>query len=353
MALCLRPNEEERARIYGKEETAAAQVVTAVAEKSFALTESFVFPQGKAEPTQILSSELRFHLGELSRIGSRLIVKGMMELLLSYSAEGICYPLQQSFSTPLSQIMDPSVNDAACCTVTIQPTAVYLELIDSISGEKTLSCEVHALLQAVCRSDVTIQYLSDAYAAAMPTERAYRALSLETAGEMRKSLLKSSELFSVSEDCADVLAAYTRLVRSDKTANAEIDVIYRSKNGDLAAVHRQLPLQGDLNAQDGRIITAELIKQDLQPEGEGIQAALEAECMWQQCKRGELRALESVVLDEEHPYDLSALPAVTLVRPNGESLWDLARSYHSCVEAIEEMNDTEANGEKMLLIPRV
>ena len=353
MVVSLLPTEEDSANIYGRMESADAQVVTAVTEKSFAVTESFVFPQGKAEPVQILSSQLRFHLGEHSRIGSRLIIKGTLELQLCYAAEGVCYPLQQSFTTTLSQILDPGVNDAVCCTVTCQPTALYLELSDSIGGDKTLSCEVHALLQAVCRSEIPLQCYSDAYSVSMPAECSYRMLPRETAGEMQRSILKTSELFSVSEDCADVLAAFTRPVYGDKGVTAEIDVIYRSKNGDLAAVRRQLPIQGDANLPRGRILSVQLIKDDLLPEGEGIQANLEAELVWQPCESGELRALHSVVLDEEHPYDLSALPAVTLVHPAGDTLWELARSYHSSVEAIEKMNKDRVDEGKMLLIPRV
>ena len=65
-----------------------------------------------------------------------------------------------------------------------------------------------------------------------------------------------------------------------------------------------------------------------------------------------LRILESAELDEEHPFDLSSLPAVTLVRVEGESLWELARSYHSSTDAVTALNDAEEREGKMLLIPR-
>ncbi len=352
MTVSLLPSEEDSALIYGLEETADAQAITAVSEKSFALTESFVFPKGKAQPQQILSSELRFHLAEHSRIGSRLIVKGTMELHVSYAADSVCYPLQQSFSTPVSQILDPGISDAVCCTVSCQPTALYLDLSDGIGGEKTLSCEVHALLQLLCRSSVKLSYLSDAYSGCMPSVSSECTLSAESAGEMEVDRMTASELFSVSEDCADVLAVFTGLSRSDAGLTGEFDVIYRSKSGDLAAVHRQLPFQGDVDSQSARVISTELTKQVIQPEGEGIQAVLEAEVVRQRCIGSERRALSGVAMDEEHPFDLSSFPTVTLVQTGEESLWELARTYHSSVAAIENMNPEDRRG-RMLLIPRV
>ena len=168
MTLSLMPDGDAAPLLLGKAETARAQVVTAVTEKSFAITESFLFPEGRATPEQILCRDVRFRLGEQNRIGTRLIVKGTMELELCYMAEGLDYPLHQSFSAPLSQILELGTEGAACCTLNCVPTAVYLDLIDSISGDKALETEVHALLQAACRSEVELRYLSDAYSNAMP-----------------------------------------------------------------------------------------------------------------------------------------------------------------------------------------
>jgi len=51
--------------------------------------------------------------------------------------------------------------------------------------------------------------------------------------------------------------------------------------------------------------------------------------------------------------DLNDFPTVSLVRGAEESLWDLAKQYHSSIECINLINDTEdgING-KMLLIPK-
>ena len=61
----------------------------------------------------------------------------------------------------------------------------------------------------------------------------------------------------------------------------------------------------------------------------------------------------AVIVDEESPLDPGEHPAVTLVRVENESLWELAKKYHSSVEKISSLNDTAELRGKLLLIPRV
>ena len=58
-------------------------------------------------------------------------------------------------------------------------------------------------------------------------------------------------------------------------------------------------------------------------------------------------------LDEEKPFDLSLFPSVTLVRAEEETVWELAKKYHSCPEKITAVNCFEADVRGcMLMIPK-
>ena len=60
-----------------------------------------------------------------------------------------------------------------------------------------------------------------------------------------------------------------------------------------------------------------------------------------------------IELDEENGFDLSQYPAVTLVRAGDETMWELAKEYHSSVEKISAANQTEDAGSAgLLLIPK-
>lgn len=349
----LLPAEKDAALLCGLTEEAEGMLTTAVGEKSFALTENFVFPTERPTPRRILCAESAFALDETSRIGSRLIVKGSLLLSVLYEAEGFVWPLRQEFSAPLSQIVDLGAEDAACCTLRCETTSLYLDLADSIGGV-SLSAEVHAVLQAVCRARVTLHCLTDAYSNAMPLRCLTTAHSLPQAEETRCCTLTASELIAAGEDCAELLTVLPGLSRQGAAVSAELDLIYRTKNGEIAAAHRQLPLRGEMPSEDARILSLTWKRCLLQSEGEGVQCNLEAELRWQMLGERTLQALSGAALDEEHPIDRGSLPAITLVRVQGESLWELARRYHSSVEAIEAANPApadEAAGE-MLLIPR-
>ena len=67
----------------------------------------------------------------------------------------------------------------------------------------------------------------------------------------------------------------------------------------------------------------------------------------------EVRRVDSIELDEENGFDLSQYPAVTLVRAGDETMWELAKEYHSSVEKISAANPAEdAAGAGLLLIPK-
>ncbi len=349
--ITLLPSEEDAALLCGLKTEAAAVPAAAVGEKSFALTESFVFPAERPAPRRILCAQSAFALGETSRIGSRLIVKGTLKLAVLYEAEGFVWPLRQEFTAPLSQIVDLGTEDAVCSTLRCETTSLYFDLADSIGGV-SLSTEVHAVLQAVCRTREKIQCLTDAYSNAMPLRCLSCALSLPQAEETRSVSLTASELIGAGEDCAELLTVLPALSRQDRAVSAELDLLYRTKNGEIAAAHRQLPLRGETPGEDAHILSLTWKRCDLQPEGEGVQCDLEAELRFQTWGERTLQALTGAMLDEEHPIDRAALPAFTLVHVQGESLWELARRYHSSVAAIEAANPAQEEAGEMLLIPR-
>ena len=71
------------------------------------------------------------------------------------------------------------------------------------------------------------------------------------------------------------------------------------------------------------------------------------------CTNVELSKVGAVSLDDEAPFDMSQYPTLTMVKAQGESLWDLAKQYHSSIDRISAMNDMEGELRgKMLLIPK-
>jgi hypothetical protein len=348
--LTLLPAEEDAALLCGLCAETETVPASAVGEKSFALTESFVFPPERPAPRRILCAESAFSLADTTRLGSRLIVKGTLLLSVLYEAEGYAWPLRQEFTAPLSQIVDLGAEDAVCCTLRCDTSSLYLDLAEGIGGP-SLSAEVHAVLQAVCRVRESLRCLTDAYSNAMPLRFETCAVPLPQAAEPRRLSFTASEPVAAGEDCAEILTVLPALSFQGTAVTAGLDLLYRTKNGEIAAAHRELALRGEAPGADARVLSLTWKRCELRIEGEGVQCELEAELRVQELGERTLEAICAVELDEENPIARASLPTVTLVRADGESLWELARRYHSSVAAIENANPGGAAGE-MLLIPR-
>lgn len=350
--LSLLPQEGDESLLCGLAGRSDMQPVTTITEKSFAVSESFTFPESGAAVLRILGGEAKVYLQEHSRIGSRLIVKGSTEIRLLCEVEGQCFPIVHHFSAPISQILDVGSDNICCCTLQCETTSLFFSLTDSIGGGQAADAEIHAVLQFAGRKNEVFECLKDAYSNQMPLHQTMDLMVLPQCSEMSRSSAEASELLAVAEDCAEILSVLSSVSLDGSMPRAELDILYRSKMGEIAAVHRQVPLKGEAVPEGARILDVKLTRCDLQPEGEGIQCELQSSLLWQTVGEKEETMVSTVTLEEEHPYNPAAFPAVTLVRAEEESDWELAKAYHSRISEIEALNGADSRKGRMLLIPR-
>ena len=55
-------------------------------------------------------------------------------------------------------------------------------------------------------------------------------------------------------------------------------------------------------------------------------------------KSGTIRRVDTLTLDEEQRFDMMSFPSLTAVWAQTESVWEMAKQYHSSPEAVCEMN---------------
>lgn len=327
----------------------------AVCEKSFVFSEQFPFPEGKARPERLIGEQAEIRAEDCQLIGSKAVIKGRAEIRAAYlSAEGEL--VQESFTEAFSQIMDIGSETMDLCTVQPQLTGVYCELADSISGEKVLDAEIHVLLQLVSRSRAEIRTVTDVYSNLTPVSVQTETLRFESAEERRTLRASVSESVALPEDCADVLCVFPTLsraaVEAEKlSATVSLDILYRGESGGLAAVRRTLTPACACSPGELRLLSAALTEAELRPAGKSMEARVTLEAQALSMKKSEIVSIQSVMLDEEQAFDSGSFPTLTMVRREGESLWELAKRYHSSVEAIEAFTLPDAQ-EAMLLIPK-
>lgn len=344
--------------IHTKTETESAVLINSACEKTFAFNDQFTFPTAKPVPQKLIWQKAGFTVSETQLIGTKALVKGSCQVTLCYLSDSANYPIQWNFSAPFSQLLDIGQEKMDLSAVRIEISSSYFELVDTISGEKALDTEIHAVMQLVSYFHQDVSYISDAYCNCLPLSCKMQPERLCGLTDVQSMLLSSDEQISIAEDCADVLSVHSTLTgvsvsRSRAEANLTVDVLYQTQGGTFSAVHRSIMLEQECELTDVRLTGAKLAAVDLRSEGSALRGRISVELFTRSSSVREVSRVESMELDEEKPFDLSAFPSVTLVRAEEETVWELAKKYHSCPEKITAVNCFEADVRGcMLMIPK-
>lgn len=345
-------------KIHAKYETVDIPFVKIVMEKTFAVNEQYIFTGGKPVPCRIIAHNVEMTVNETQIIGTKLIIKGNVFVSVLYMSDEVNYPIKMDFTSPFSQIVDTGIENLDSSDVVMELTSSYCDLIDTISGEKAADIEIHALLEILGCKRERISYVSDAYCNICPVQCCVDKKQFTLGKSAVINKLSADERINVADDCADVLSIFTSLsqiaVQSEKIqAAVTLDIIYRTVNGNTSSVRRLVGLESECAATNARISAARIVDAYLRPDGNAIDCHLSAEISVQCGAAMEISSLGSVSLDEENCFDLNDLPSLYLVRAEKESLWELAKAYHSSIECIADFNELDDAIEgRMILIPR-
>ena len=173
-----------------------------------------------------------------------------------------------------------------------------------------------------------------------------------------KTRLASDGKIMVSEDCADIVSILPMalppvITEGRVSGEMALDIVYRTAQGELSAVRKTVSVQGECEGRDIRLTACRLGDVYFRTDGAMIESHASLDVQYRSESVSECSAVTGLTLDEESPYDFSSFPTVTLVRSEGEELWEVARRYHSSVEEIEAVNGKEESYTgRLLLIPK-
>lgn len=343
--------------LHARMEEHTLTLPNAVCEKSVAVNEQFSFPDGQSAPENLLSEKAALHIADCQLLGSKLIVKGSAEVcVIGRSAED-AMPAVSSFSAPFSQIVDIGAETMEYCAVRPEITGAYFDLIDTISGERALDMELHAVLQLVSFEPRMIRCVADAYSNLMPAQLRRQVQEFTLTEAASAETLSTQERVGLTEECAELLRVFAALTRVSTeggklSAAVTLDFVYRSGEGKLSACRRTLTLSGDTGGRELRVLSPGAITVSAEPDGEYVDCTVTAELNCAYCGKESISAVGGVVLNEDGAYVQGSLPSLTLVRREGESLWNLAKRYHSSEEMILKLNEDAETTTRMLLIPK-
>ncbi len=358
-SVCI-PTDAEQAQPDGlqlRAENADCMITARPGEKSFVINEQLPIDSPE-EITAVSSVRAELTGGDCQPIGSKVLVKGGAELELGCETrEGTC-PVFIRQCLPFSVLVDMPDEDCRVGNLRFETTALYADLNDAINGSRVIELELHGVAQLGFEKAGKIRFLSDAYSTACPVKLEKDAAQICRFRGTQHLTTDVSEHIQVESDRGELVYTFADLLPfSVRDGKAEtpitVSLLLKDAENVYSTQQRLLSVETALPGTEGELTGVRIAA--VRAERGGEEVLLEASLVldFLQNELEELQYLTSVDLDTEQPIEPSSLPALTIARKGGRDPWELAKIYHSSVEAIGELNAKYPMDGDLLLIPRV
>lgn len=351
--------------VQQKLEQQEAYLIYAVSEKSFTFSDVLNLPASKPKAEELLRSRLTPRNLEAKIIGSKLILKGEVELAILYRAEGGAVASHR-FQLPYSQIMEVS-GAAEDCDVMVDPTVSGLECTLQTGDPGAVAVTMELLAQAAVWEKQPVTLLSDLYCTRCPleVEREEFSISQLVGGESRReSVRQFCECGIPARTVVDCTLSMGRVVRTREEgtvsfrAETSVTILFLSEDDALCSVTYPVPAVSELAAEEGCDIlcrcggTGELTAV---PVTGGLEVRFDLEFSFLMTRTvrcpcvGGFRELPIPEGEGERPSVILRMVG------EGEALWDIAKACGSTIGDIVDANELEqesAPAGMLLLIPR-
>lgn len=350
--------ESDGGAVFTRTEPLCVHVPVAVEEQTFTATQMHRFAAGQPETDRLLCHTESVWLDEVRIADGRAVVQGRVRASVSYLQQGQSCPVVETFETPFSQLLDCPA-DAEPCMVqaSVSLTAAYLNVSTAADGA-TLEAEYHLVAQAVCFGEVAAECVTDAYC-----NTAQLQLECETIPAGTVQPAEPLHLTAEGAISCDAAALTVRAQRAELCGAAAdgcdvlVHLLVTDAEQRVSCLEKRLhlPLETD---GSGR---AELLY--ALPEAPSVTATADGFQLRAAVTVGLVRFCPSAfrqvtgVTVQERSTPYAAVPSLTIVRWNGEDLWQLSKRYCSSERCIRETNgllddDPPAELPQYLLIPK-
>ena len=331
-------------------------VCTQICEKSFIVSEQI--PVMQEGIVRLLSSHAELVGRDCQMIGEKALIKG--EALLRFGCEmreGSA-PVFLEQSIPFSALIDSGDEACALGELILQPTALYAELSDAINGGRVIELELHAAAQAQFIKNVTLDYIVDAYSTLCPLQGLENTVTVSRGGAEFTLTGEARDEISLEDAAVSVLSRHAQILsfaakESVAAASALISLLLQNADGSYGCVQKLMSFEWQLPSAACKIDSVRITELSARTGDGKMEIRASAVLRGTESAVAECRYLSGAELDTENRYDPASLPALTVVSRRGRSLWELAKRYHSCRDAIERLNDKHPMSGDQLMIPRL
>lgn len=345
----------------------AYAVPAGCAEKVFTINEMTDIGAGKPAVQSIARTSAMPLITDCKLIQGKAIVKGELALHTLYVADADSGSVQTvEHHLPFSQLIDvEGLTEYWLCEPTVQTVSCEVHTTANANGEnRLLDISVKLALQLMCTRCGEEEAVEDAYAVRYPLSLDRQEVVCEKLYAIRQgtsTVRQVMEMPGEGEQAIDVWCEPMTCTDRPEDGRMMVDgklnlcMLTRNEGGLLSYYERPLEFTLDFDEGCGHMLTrwqvcrVEYIQTGTQIELR-VELAVSRRCYDEQRSR----LVTAVSADENaaFPADSSALKIY--YAGAGESMWDIAKRYHTAVDAVMTENELAADmldEDKMLLIP--
>ena len=356
--LCTGTQEESTIRTQCR--NVELSLLTAISEKGFSFTDDVLLDDG-CLPEDLLLHRMCPSISSVQRLGNKLMIKGDMWFHAIYRSEdqGL---RQYCGSLPFSQILDvaelPENAEYILCPQIGECDARILRT----DGGNGFGLTAHVDVCIKAYQQRTVNYLADIYSTRCDTSVERQEVTIPLAApartvsqdaQLRLEFDGSQPFISVTAvDCSPVEVAAEE-ARTALRATLHVRLLYLDESGAPVSTERTVEV-GAETGEVGGPVTASCCQITMQFSGSACQVRIPVDFSIGCEGEKTISGITAVTLTD---VAAASGPSLILCRMGcEETLWDVAKRYHTDEDAIRAANQLENDEDAakyMLLIPRI
>ncbi len=362
--------------IEQKVEKISVSELVGVGQQQFSVSETLEVGSDDTSPEVIVMSDSSFINNDYKIMSGKVVVKGKAMIKVLYSNDLTSDRLEAAeYEIPVSQIVDvPGVNEECECIINTETLSRSIKIQQSQEGEESsglISVDLKVSADVLAFKSKEIDVVSDVYSRKYIAQNTSEMLQTDKIIQNLKESFSSKGSVSLSgvdaKEIIDVWANVSNIQSPSDEQNPKITgkvnlcILGRNSENAPFYVERMMDFEymcpKDIDFEntgfETQVIPVSVGSGNV--NGESVEIKVNFIIYMLLLSERKIPMVTSVIADENELADKDPEASLTLYfAKKGESLWEIARKYYSCVNSIKEENNMTSDfidESKMILIP--
>lgn len=341
----------------------------AMGQQQFSLSESIEMQDEKPPAEMIINSDVKVILDDYKNMPNKTVVKGEAIVRILYIddiSSGNTEVLE--YKIPVSQIVDvPGIDENSKCTV----NATVLGHDEQVSSENgIISCEIKLLATVTAYDEKDISVVSDVYSTDYDVDVARETIKIDKLIDVFKENVSYKDSIKLSDTNISKIVDVWVDNPSVQSDVSDGNLVFKSKVSVciLAFDSEETPIyierilefshtksyENSLGSVECESVITPLAVSFSISSQDTIDINMQFEILGELYSCRKCNMAVQVTSDESRLIPKDSASLAVYYASKGESVWDIARKYYTCVNMIKEENDLsedEIRSGGMILIP--